>query len=46
MAKEDLWKPVMEVDETGLPHDFRIRHRVSVVEKLVPWIRDIIRAEA
>jgi hypothetical protein len=41
-AEEERWKPVMEIDETGLPHDFCIRHGVKVVEKVLLWIREII----
>jgi Lipid-droplet associated hydrolase len=43
-AKE-RWKPVMEIDETGLPHDFCIRHGVRVAEKVVPWIREITQTD-
>jgi hypothetical protein len=42
---EERWKPVMEIDETRLPHDFYIRHGVKEAEKAVPWIRDIIRKD-
>jgi hypothetical protein len=35
----------MEIDETGLPHDFRIRHGVKVAEKVVPWVREIIQTD-
>jgi hypothetical protein len=38
-AEEDRWKPVIEIDETGLPYDFCIRQGVKVAEKVVPWIR-------
>jgi hypothetical protein len=42
---EERWKPVMEIDETGLSHDFCVRHGVQVAEKVVPWIRDIIQTD-
>jgi hypothetical protein len=44
-ADEERWKPVMEIDETGLPHDFCIRHGVKVAEKVVPWIREVIQTD-
>jgi hypothetical protein len=44
-ADEERWKPVMEIDETGLLHDFCIRHGVKMAEKVVPWIRDIIQTD-
>jgi hypothetical protein len=44
-AEEERWKPGIEIDETGLPHDFCIRQGVKVAEKVVLWIRDIIRRD-
>ena len=35
----------MEIDETGLPHDFCIRHGIKVAEKVVLWIREIIQTD-
>lgn len=41
----DMWKPVMEIDETGIPHDFCIRHGVAVAEMVAPWVQDVIAAD-
>jgi hypothetical protein len=38
----EMWKPVMEIDETGIPHDFCIAHGVAVAEKVVPWVMEVI----
>ncbi|KAF8865368.1 hypothetical protein BDZ45DRAFT_684400 [Acephala macrosclerotiorum] len=44
-SEEEMWKPVMEIEETGIPHDFCIRGGVKVAERVVGWVRDVIVAD-
>ncbi|CZR55247.1 uncharacterized protein PAC_05134 [Phialocephala subalpina] len=41
-SKEEVWKPVMEIEETGIPHDFCIRDGVKVAERVVEWVRVLL----
>lgn len=45
---EEKWKPVMEVDESGIPHGFCIdpNHSITVAEKVARYIEEIVREEA
>ena len=42
--EDEQWKPLMEVDETGLPHGFCIdpQHSIAVAEKVADYIEEII----
>ncbi|KAK7524252.1 hypothetical protein IWZ03DRAFT_20863 [Phyllosticta citriasiana] len=45
---EDAWKPVMEIDDTGVPHGFCIepRHSAAVAEKVVEYVCEMVRADS
>ena len=42
------WKPVMQVDNEGMPHDFctTFRNSHSVAGKVNGWVDDIIEAHS
>lgn len=42
---QDIGKPVMVIDETGIPHDFCISHGIAVAKKVVSWVKNIIAAD-
>ncbi|KAL1642062.1 hypothetical protein SLS58_005650 [Diplodia intermedia] len=44
----ERWKPVMEVDDGGIPHGFCIdpNHSITVAEKVARYIEEIVRQEA
>ncbi|KAE9969286.1 hypothetical protein EG328_006965 [Venturia inaequalis] len=39
---EEGWRPRMEVDGTGVPHGFCIRHSVPVAEKVAGYVGEIV----
>lgn len=41
-ASGEEWKPVMEIDQTGITHDFSIRHAKQVAEKVAGWVGEVI----
>ncbi|KAK8247617.1 hypothetical protein HDK77DRAFT_425932 [Phyllosticta capitalensis] len=45
---DDDWKPVMEIDDTGIPHGFCIepRHSAAVAEKVVEYVCEMVRADS
>ncbi|KAK7709106.1 hypothetical protein SLS57_008832 [Botryosphaeria dothidea] len=44
----EKWRPLMEVDESGIPHGFCIdpNHSITVAEKVARYIEDVVREES
>lgn len=39
------WKPVMEIDDLGIPHGFCIRHSDKVAEKVVAYVMEVVNVD-
>jgi hypothetical protein len=39
------WKPVMEIDDRGIPHGFCIRHSDEVAEKVVAYVMEVVNMD-
>ena len=42
---ERYWRPVMEVEEQGMPHAFCIKHSISVAERVCGYMKDIVEID-
>jgi hypothetical protein len=38
----ESWRPVMEIERTGIPHDFCIGHAELIADQVAEWVLEII----